>query len=100
LVEDRRVAPNVIVVERGKSGRGGRRNRVEDSEKSIAIAFGVTQDQTVIVEVVAGIHADTGGKTTTHVDFKVRIEERDFYPVNFFFMRADDVEAIFCRFRN
>ncbi len=62
--------------------------------------LGVAQNQTVVVEVVAGIHTDTGGKMTAHVDFELRIEQRDFYAVDFFLMRADDAETIFCRCRN
>ena len=60
MVEDRRVAPNVIVVERGKSGRGGRRNRVEDSQQRVTVAVLVASNQLRVVEVVAGIHADSG----------------------------------------
>src|SRR5271166_4554128 len=65
-------------VQRLNGGRCGRRDGVKDSEQSIAMMLTVAADQDVIVEVVAGIHPNTRGQLSPHVDLTLGIEQRNF----------------------
>ena len=42
----------------------------------------VAKDELVVVEVVAGVHADVCGEALAHFDFEVGAEERDFDAVD------------------
>ena len=53
------VARNISGIERGQRQRCGWSDGIEDSQQSIAVALLVAQNQAVVVEVVAGIHAYT-----------------------------------------
>src|SRR5207302_1295762 len=71
----------------------GRRDRVEDPQQRVAVSLPVPQDQPVVVKVVARVHAHALGQKRAHLDFALRVQERDLDPVDLGTMLADDPEA-------
>ena len=61
---------------------GGRRDRVEDAEQRVRMAFSVAGDQLRIVEIIAGEHHDTFGQPVAQGDFLVGVEQRDLYSLD------------------
>ena len=52
------------------------------------------EDEAVVVEVVAGVHADAGRQLRAHGDFEIGVEEGDLDAVDFGDVRAKDAEAV------
>jgi hypothetical protein len=72
------VAGDVSGVERGQRQRMRRERWRRRCRAAHRCGLGlVAQDQAVVVEVVAGIHADSGRKLAAHGDFEIGIEQRD-----------------------
>ena len=53
----------------------------------------VAQNEPLVVEVVARVHAHAVGEPAAHRDLALRVEQRDFYPVNLRSVLADDRET-------
>ena len=88
------VEGNVAGVERGEGERCGGSDGVEDAEEGVGVGRTVAEDEAVVVEVVAGVHADVGGELGAHGDFEVGVEEGDFDAVDFGGVGADNAEAV------
>ncbi len=85
----------VAAIQRVKGVRRGWRDGVEDSEERVAVPRVVAQDQPVVVEVVAGVHAHAGGQPSAHMDLLLGVEKRDLYAVDLGAMRLDQRETDF-----
>ena len=55
----------------------------------------VSQNQIVIIEIVARVHAHVRGKLTAHGDFHVRVQQRDFDSLDLLPVRSNDAETVF-----
>ena len=76
---------------------GCRRERIEDSKQSVAIALGIPGNEFGVIEVITGIHFHAIRQTTTHDDFFVFIEQTDFDAVNFFDIAGNHFKRCFKR---
>ena len=66
--EERVLALDIAGIKCGKCSGGGRGYGVEDAEEGVAVAEFIAEYQAVVVEVVAGVHADPGGELAAHGD--------------------------------
>ena len=87
------VAAGIARVESLESRRGCRCDCVEDAEEGVAVARLVARDQGREVEVVAGVHADAGGKAAPHLHLAPLVEERHLDAVDPSDVGGDDREA-------
>src|SRR5438445_5821026 len=67
----------VATIEGRQGGRGGRSDRIEYPEQRVRAPAFITADQRRIVEVVAGVHAHTGGQAAAQGHLMLLVEQRD-----------------------
>src|SRR5438034_7340579 len=76
-----------------ESSRGGRGDRVENSEQRIGVAFPVAFDQVRVVEIVPGIQAHSLREASAHVNFLLRVEQRYLDAFHFGAVCLDDLKC-------
>src|SRR5207248_9480111 len=87
------VAAQIPVVERGERGRGGGRDRVEDTEQRVAVAVRVAPDERGVVVVIARIHPHTRRQPAAHAHFALGVKKRYLDAINLAGVLGDDGEA-------
>src|SRR5438105_1946405 len=75
--QDGVVSCQVATIERRQCSRGGRSDRIEYPEQRVTEPAFVTADQRRIVEVVACVHAHTGGQAAAQGHLMLLVEQRD-----------------------
>src|SRR6185369_13012457 len=88
--EDSLELRHVTLVERAQGESRYGRDTVENSQQCVGKTSSIAANQFWIVKIVAGVHANATRQQTAHLDFSCLVEQRDFHPVDFTRMLADD----------
>src|SRR6266550_4053428 len=92
-IEDGVIAHAVTACEAIKSGGCRWGDRVEDAEQAMREVAAVTLDEIHVIEIVTGVHFDSGRQPAAHVLLMVALEQRDLDSIDPIGMGSNEVKA-------